>query len=63
MVAKKGVLKLKIIEIILGILVILSWLFVIKEYKSGNKGSVKVQNVMLIACLLTLIMTIMRVFY
>ncbi|WP_218085326.1 hypothetical protein [Staphylococcus epidermidis] len=45
------------------ILVILSWLFIIKEYKSGNKGTDKAQNVMLLACLLTLIMTIMQFFY
>ncbi|MGW7929912.1 hypothetical protein [Staphylococcus xylosus] len=54
---------MKFIGIILGILVILSWLFVIKEYKSGNKGAAKTQNVMLIACLLTLVMTIMQFFY
>lgn len=54
---------MKIIGIILGVLVILSWLFVIKEYKSGNKGTTKSQNVMLIACLLTLFMTIMQFFY
>lgn len=54
---------MKILAIILGILVILSWLFVIKEYKPGNKRTDKAQNVMLIACLLTLIMTIMQFFY
>ncbi|GEQ07075.1 hypothetical protein [Staphylococcus gallinarum] len=54
---------MKIIGGILGILVILSWLFVIKEYKFGNKGTAKAQNVMLIACLLTLIMISMQFFY
>ena len=54
---------MKILAIILGILVILSWLFAIKEYKSGNTGTDKDQNVMLIACLLTLVMTIMQFFY
>ncbi|HFC2993718.1 TPA: hypothetical protein AABM78_002045 [Neisseria gonorrhoeae] len=54
---------MKILAIILGILVILSWLFAIKEYKSGNTGTDKAQNVMLIACLLTLVMTIMQFFY
>ncbi len=54
---------MKIIGVILGILVILSWLFVIKEYKAGNKKTAKAQNIMLVACLLTLIMTIMQFLY
>ena len=54
---------MKIFAIILGILVILSWLFVMKEYRNGNQNTTKAHNIMLLACLLTLIMTIMQVFY
>ncbi|NRO55392.1 hypothetical protein [Lactobacillus helveticus] len=51
---------MKIFAIILGILVILSWLFVMKEYRNGNQNTTKARNVTLLACLLTLIMTIMQ---
>ena len=54
---------MKTISIILGILVILSWLFVMKEYKNGNQGTHRAQNVMLFACLLTIIMTVLQLFY
>lgn len=54
---------MKIISIILGILVILGWLYVIGEYKYGNQKTNKAMNVMLVACLLTLILTIMQFFY
>ena len=54
---------MKIIGVIIGVLVILSWLFVIKEYRNRNQKRAKAQNVMLLACLLTLIMTIMQFFY
>ncbi|WP_418129476.1 hypothetical protein RAL98_11300 (plasmid) [Staphylococcus sp. HKU1] len=54
---------MKFFGIILGILVILSWIFVIKEYQSGNKEKTKTKNMILIAFLLTLIMTIMQLFY
>lgn len=54
---------MKTISIILGILVILSWLFVIKEYKNGNQDTHRAQNVMLLACLLTIIMTVLQLFY
>lgn len=54
---------MKIFAIILGILVILSWLFVMKEYRNGNQNTTKARNVTLLACLLTLIMTIMQFFY
>lgn len=53
---------MKTISIILGILVILSWLFVMKEYKNGNQGTHRAQNVMLLACLLTIIMTVYNYF-
>ncbi|MFL1421435.1 hypothetical protein [Staphylococcus ureilyticus] len=53
---------MKIISIILGILVILSWLFVMKEYKKGNEKTEKSKLVILIACLLTFIMTLMNFF-
>ncbi|NWN86771.1 MAG: hypothetical protein HLX47_12915 [Staphylococcus sp.] len=54
---------MKIFSIILGVLVILSWLFVMREYRNGNQKTIKAQNVMLVACLLTLLMTIMQFFY
>ena len=53
---------MKIISIILGILVILSWLFVMREYKKGNEKTEKGKLVILIACLLTFIMTLMQIF-
>lgn len=40
---------MKFISIILGILVILSWLFVLKEYKQGNEKTEKGKTVILIA--------------
>lgn len=54
---------MKIFAIILGILVILSWLFVMKEYRNGNQNTTEAHNVTLLACLLTLIMIIMQYFY
>lgn len=54
---------MKIFAITLGILVILSWLFVMREYRNGRQNTTKAHNVMLLACLLTLIMTIMQAFY
>lgn len=53
---------MKIIQIILGILVILSWLFVMKEYRKGNEKTEKGKLVILIACLLTFVMTLMNFF-
>ena len=52
---------MKVISIILGILVILSWLFVMREYRKGNEKR-KNKLVILIACLLTFIMTLMNFF-
>ena len=53
---------MKIISIIFGILVILSWLFVMREYRKGNEKTEKGKLVILIACLLTFIMTLMNFF-
>ena len=53
---------MKIISIILGILVILSWLFVMREYRQGKEKTEKGELVILIACLLTFIMTVMNFF-
>lgn len=56
---------MKIVIIILGILVILSWLFLFYIYRqNGDKSnSIKVQNIILLACLLTLLMTILGSIY
>lgn len=54
---------MKVISIIFGILVILSWLFVMREYIKGNEKTEKGKLVILIACLLTFIMTLMNFFY
>ena len=54
---------MKVISIIFGILVILSWLFVMREYRKGNEKTEKGKLVILIACLLTFIMTLMNFFY
>lgn len=53
---------MKFITIILCVLVILSWLFVLKEYKQGNEQTEKGKTVILIACTLTLVMTLMNFF-
>ena len=53
---------MKIISIILGILVILSWLFIMREYRKGNEKTEKDKLVILVACLLTFIMTLMNFF-
>ncbi len=53
---------MNIISIILGILVILSWLFVMREYRKGNEKTEKGKLVILVACLLTIIMTVMNFF-
>lgn len=61
---KKGATKfMKVISIIFGILVILSWLFVMREYRKGSEKTEKGKLVILIACLLTFIMTLMNFFY
>ncbi|MBO1200007.1 hypothetical protein J3T65_11660 [Staphylococcus simiae] len=54
---------MKLFAIILGLLVIISWIFVFREYKLGNKNNDKTKNIMLIACILTLVMTILQRFY
>ena len=53
---------MKIISIILGILVILSWLFVMREYRKGNEKTERCKLAILVACLLTIIMTLMNFF-
>jgi hypothetical protein len=55
---------MKFVALFIGILVIISWILVIKDSKNnGQKKTEKSQNIMLIACLLTLIMTILQIFY
>ncbi|MCR1796617.1 hypothetical protein [Staphylococcus warneri] len=56
---------MKIVIIILGILVILSWCYLFYIYRqNGDKSnSIKVQNIILLACLLTLLMTILGSIY
>lgn len=49
---------MKIVMVILGVIVIASWLFVMREYRQGNERSEKAKVIMLVACLLTLVMTI-----
>lgn len=39
--------KMKFISIILGILVIVSWLFVLRDYKKGNQNSESAKTVVL----------------
>lgn len=53
--------KMKFISIILGILVIVSWLFVLRDYKKGNQNSESAKTVILIACVLTFIMTVLQI--
>lgn len=53
--------KMKFISIILGILVIVSWLFVLRDYKKGNQNSESAKTVVLIACVLTFIMTVLQI--
>ncbi|MEJ7429703.1 hypothetical protein [Staphylococcus warneri] len=56
---------MKIVIIILGILVILSWFYLFYTYRqNGDKSnSIKVQNIIHLACLLTLLMTILGSIY
>lgn len=53
--------KMKFISIILGVLVIVSWLFVLRDYKKGNQNSGSAKTVVLIACVLTFIMTVLQI--
>lgn len=53
--------KMKFISIILGVLVIVSWLFVLRDYKKGNQNSESAKTVVLIACVLTFIMTVLQI--
>lgn len=54
---------MKFLALFIGILVIISWILVIKDSKNNGQKTEKSQNIMLIACLLTLIMTILQIFY
>ncbi|MEX2948261.1 hypothetical protein ABH521_009430 [Staphylococcus warneri] len=56
---------MKTVIIILGILVILSWFYLFYEYRKNNdkSDSIKVQNIILLACLLTLLMTVLASIY
>ncbi len=48
---------MKFISIVLGLLVIISWLFVLREYQHGHEKTKKGKLVIIIACILTFIMT------
>ena len=48
---------MKFISIVLGLLVIISWLFVLREYQHGHEKTEKGKLVIIIAYILTFIMT------
>lgn len=51
---------MKFISIVLGLLVIISWLFVLREYQRGHEKTEKGKLVIIIACILTFIMTLIN---
>ena len=51
---------MKFISIVLGLLVIISWLFVLREYQHGHEKR-KRKLVIIIACILTFIMTFINI--
>ena len=51
---------MKFISIVLGLLVIISWLFVLREYQYGHEKTEKGKLVIIIACILTFIMTLIN---
>jgi len=51
---------MKFISIVLGLLVIISWLFVLREYQHGHEQTEKGKLVIIIACILTFIMTLIN---
>lgn len=52
---------MKFISIVLGLLVIISWLFVLREYQHGHEKTEKGKLVIIIACILTFIMTFINI--
>lgn len=52
---------MKFISIVLGLLVIISWLFVLREYQHGHEKTEKGKLVIIIACILTFIMTLISI--
>jgi hypothetical protein len=52
---------MKFISIVLGLLVIISWLFVLREYQHGHEKTEKGKLVIIIACILTFIMTLINI--
>lgn len=56
---------MKTLIIILGILVMLSWgyLFYVFKKKGYGQQSIRIQNINLLSCLLTLLMTILASIY
>ena len=51
---------MKFISIVLGLLVIISWLLVLREYQHGHEKTEKGKLVIIIACILTFIMTLIN---
>lgn len=56
----QGDYYMKFISIVLGLLVIISWLFVLREYQHGYEKTEKGKLVIIIACILTFIMTLIN---
>ena len=52
---------MKFISIVLGLLVIISWLFVLREYQHGHEKTEKGKLVIIITCILTFIMTFINI--
>lgn len=57
----QGDYYMKFISIVLGLLVIISWLFVLREYQHGHEKTEKGKLVIIIACILTFIMTLISI--
>ncbi|WP_251517766.1 MULTISPECIES: hypothetical protein [Staphylococcus] len=53
---------MKVLAITLGILVILAWVFVFFIYRQGKESTPQSQSVMLVACLLSILLTILQFF-
>lgn len=56
---------MKTLIIILGLLVMLSWGYLFYVFKKNGYGqqSIRIQNIILLSCLLTLLMTILASIY
>ena len=57
----QGDYYMKFISIVLGLLVIISWLFILREYQHGHEKTEKGKLVIIIACILTFIMTLISI--